>query len=64
MTTFQGHTAMIGRNETIEHVLADRARLKKALERCTNEEKRASLTERLGEIEAHLAMVKAALADL
>ncbi len=60
------HTAGVNANETIEHAMADRARLKAALapDRAMSDEKRAALTARLAEVEQRLAGIKQSLADL
>lgn len=63
-----GQTATIGKGETIEHLLADRARLQRALREdradSLSAEKRASLTVRLGEVEQQLREIKSAIGDL
>lgn len=56
-----GHQAMIGNGESVAHVLADRDRLKLALEIELPAEKRAEIEAKLAGVEAQLAEIRAAI---
>lgn len=63
-----GQTAIIGKGESVQHVLADRARLKHALrpDRKVDlpPEKRSALEARLAEVEQQLREIKEAIGEL